>query len=98
MNLFETLIISLALAADAFAISICCGLSLSKNETKKCFAVGFSFGIFQAVMPMIGYLLGGTFSKLITSIDHFISFALLTFIGGKMIYESINIRMKLMIF
>ena len=88
MNIIEILLISLALASDAFAISICYGLSLNDNTLKKCLIVGFSFGIFQALMPMIGYFLGDTFNHLIRSIDHFVAFSLLLFIGGKMIYET----------
>ncbi len=89
MNIIETLLVSFALAADAVAISICYGLSLN-NNFKKSLIVGFSFGIFQAIMPILGYILGDTFNHLIRSIDHYVAFSLLVFIGSKMIYETKN--------
>lgn len=88
MSIWEILIIAVALAADAFAVSVCFGLSMSKVTVKKALIVGLYFGIFQAVMPLIGYFLAGLFADKIMAFDHWIVFALLCFIGGKMIFES----------
>lgn len=88
MNILEILLISVSLAADAFAVSICKGLSLKKINFKDALIVGLWFGIFQALMPTIGFFLGDSFEHIITSIDHFIAFILLLIIGGKMIAES----------
>lgn len=88
MNILEILLISVSLAADAFAVSICKGLSLKKINFKDALIVGLWFGVFQALMPTIGYFLGESFEHIITSIDHFIAFILLLIIGSKMIAES----------
>lgn len=88
MNILEILLISVSLAADAFAVSVCKGLSLKKIKVKDAVKIGIWFGIFQALMPTIGFFLGETFEHIITSIDHWIAFALLLFIGGKMVVES----------
>lgn len=88
MNLIELGIIAIGLSMDAFAISICKGLSLRKMEWDKSLVTGLYFGIFQALMPIIGYMLGIQFSHSIASIDHWIAFLLLSFIGVNMIKES----------
>ena len=75
---------------DAFAVSICKGLATKKLEIKHMCIVGIWFGGFQALMPIIGYYLGSTFSSYITKIDHWIAFALLAFIGINMIKESLE--------
>ena len=75
---------------DAFAVSICKGLSMKKIILKKAIIIALYFGFFQALMPVIGYFLGTTFSNLVTSIDHWIAFGLLTIIGGNMIKESFD--------
>lgn len=90
MKLFEILLISIGLAMDAFAVSICKGLSMKKMNWKKAIIIGLWFGIFQAGMPILGYFLGATFEQFITNIDHWIAFILLGIIGGKMIKESFN--------
>lgn len=90
MGIFEVIFISISLAMDAFAVSICKGLSMSKLDWKKAFIIAFYFGIFQALMPVVGYFLGATFSDLVTSIDHWIAFILLGIIGGNMIKESFD--------
>lgn len=91
MNFIETFLIGISLAADAFAVSICKGLSMKKYEVKKGLIIGLYFGAFQGLMPIIGYLLGTTFESLITSIDHWIAFVLLLTIGANMIRESLSI-------
>ena len=76
------------LAMDAFAVSICKGLGMRKVNGKQALVIGLFFGGFQALMPMIGWLLGRQFEQYIVSIDHWIAFVLLAFIGGKMIAEA----------
>lgn len=90
MGVLEILLISFGLAMDAFAVSICKGLSMKKMNWKKAIIVGLYFGGFQALMPVIGYLLGVTFQDLVTAIDHWIAFILLGFIGGNMIKEALS--------
>lgn len=90
MGIVEILLISVGLAMDSFAVSICKGLSMKKMSWKKAIIIGLWFGIFQAGMPVLGYFLGTTFEQLITSIDHWIAFILLGTIGGKMIKESFS--------
>lgn len=75
---------------DAFAVSICKGLSMRKVNKKQCLVIGLFFGGFQALMPFIGWVLGSQFEQYITSIDHWIAFILLGFIGGKMVVEAIR--------
>ena len=88
MGILEILLISIGLAMDAFAVSVCKGLAMKKMNWKKAMIIGLYFGIFQAVMPIIGYYLGERFENLVTSIDHWIILGLLVFIGGNMIKES----------
>lgn len=88
MTLFEIILIGIGLSMDAFAVSICKGLSMKKLKWKNAVIVGAYFGLFQAIMPLSGYLLGTTFSDLVISIDHWIAFVLLAVIGGKMLKEA----------
>lgn len=88
MGLIELFILAVGLSMDAFAVSICKGLSVKKVGVKECCIVGVWFGGFQALMPLIGYLLGSQFKDYITSIDHWIAFILLLIIGVNMIRES----------
>ena len=90
MSIFELLLIAVSMSMDAFAVSICKGLSVRKVEPKHCLAVGGWFGGFQGIMPVIGFVLTNLFAALITSISHWIAFGLLLFIGGNMIRESIE--------
>lgn len=90
MNYIEIILIAVSLAADAFAVAICKGLSMKKIDINKSIIVGLYFGIFQGLMPIIGYLLGTTFKDLITSIDHWVAFVLLCSIGLNMIRESFS--------
>lgn len=90
MGILEVILIGIGLAMDAFAVSICKGLSMNKLDWKKAIIIALYFGIFQALMPIIGYLLGATFQDLVTSIDHWIVFVLLSIIGGNMIKESFD--------
>ena len=88
MGLLELLILAVGLAMDAFAVSICKGLSIRRLKLGHCLLVGLWFGAFQALMPTLGYFLGSTFAQLVQAIDHWIAFVLLCFIGGSMIRES----------
>ncbi len=87
MNLFLILTYAISLSMDAFAISICKGISLGKPKLKDAFIVGAYFGFFQGIMPLIGYFLANSFSDYIEFIDHWVAFVLLCFIGGKMLWE-----------
>ena len=75
---------------DAFAVSICKGLSVPKLQAKHCLICGIYFGGFQALMPLLGWLLGIRFQSLITNIDHWIAFVLLAVIGANMMKESFS--------
>lgn len=90
MNFLELLILAIGLSMDALAVSIGKGLSLRKGDLKKAIIVRLYFGSFQAIMPLIGYLLGTQFESKITAIDHWIAFALLGFIGINIIREALS--------
>lgn len=90
MGLIELIVLSVGLGMDAFAVSICKGISMKKMNWKKACIIGLYFGGFQALMPVIGYLLGSTFAKAIASVDHWIAFILLAVIGGNMIKEAFS--------
>ena len=90
MEIIELLLIAIGLAMDAFAVSICKGLAMKRMNWKNAVIVGIYFGVFQALMPVIGYFLGTTFENLVTKIDHWIAFILLVLIGGKMIKEAFD--------
>ena len=87
MGFVELVLIAVSLAMDAFAVSLCKGLSMSRLKLKNAAVIALFFGGFQALMPLIGWLLGKQFESYITSFDHWIAFGLLVLIGGKMIYE-----------
>lgn len=89
MNFFELLIIAIGLSMDAFAVSIGKGLSVASIRPRHTLSVGLWFGGFQALMPLIGYLLGATFTSIVSSVDHWIAFVLLGIIGGNMIREAL---------
>lgn len=90
MGLLELFILAVGLSMDAFAVSICKGLALPKINLKSAGIVGLWFGAFQALMPLIGYLLGVNFREYIVSVDHWIAFILLALIGGNMIKEALS--------
>lgn len=90
MGTIELLFLSIGLAMDAFTVSICKGISMQKMDWKKACIIGLWFGGFQALMPLIGYFLGTTFENLIISVDHWIAFLLLGYIGGKMIKDAFS--------
>ena len=88
MSLLELLIIAIGLSMDAFAVSIGKGLSVTKIKLSHALKVGLWFGGFQALMPLIGYLLGSTFADIVSAYDHWVAFVLLALIGGNMIKEA----------
>lgn len=90
MSLLTLFITAVGLSMDAFAVSVCKGLAMKKLSVKKAVLIGLWFGGFQALMPAIGYLLGTRFEKYVTSIDHWIAFILLAFIGINMIKEALS--------
>ena len=88
MSLSELFILAVGLSMDAFAVSVCKGLSMQKMNWRHALVIGLYFGGFQAGMPLIGYLLGMGFQSRIEAVDHWIAFLLLGFIGINMIRES----------
>ena len=92
MGLLELALIGVGLSMDAFAVSICKGLSMRKVDKKYMLVLAAFFGGFQALMPTLGWLLGSQFQSYITAIDHWIAFILLALIGGKMILDVIKER------
>ncbi len=90
MSYLELFVIAVGLSMDAFAVSICKGLSVRRLRPRHNLICGLYFGGFQALMPVIGWLLGRQFESLIKSIDHWIAFALLVLIGANMIREAVK--------
>ncbi|MDR2903694.1 MAG: manganese efflux pump MntP family protein [Clostridiales bacterium] len=90
MGLFELIILAGALSMDAFAVAICAGLAMPKVTLKKAAVVGLYFGVFQAAMPLIGFFVATWFADSINAYAHWIAFALLAFLGGRMILESLE--------
>lgn len=88
MSVIELFLIGISLSMDAFAVSVCKGLSVGKIESKHMALAGIWFGGFQALMPLIGYMLGSAFEQYIVSIDHWVAFILLGVIGYNMVKES----------
>ena len=88
MGIWELFLIAVGLSMDAFAVSLCKGLSVEKVCPKHVVTAGIYFGGFQMMMPLIGYILGSQFRDLIANIDHWIAFLLLGFVGANMIKEA----------
>ena len=88
MGLFELVFIGIGLSMDAFAVAICKGLAMKKINIRQCLLIAVFFGGFQALMPMVGWLLGHQFQIYITKIDHWIAFGLLVFLGVKMLLDA----------
>ncbi len=89
-DLISIFLIAIGLSADCFAVSLSSGISTKNQSWIKVLRVALSFGIFQALMPLIGWLVGRTVIGFISGFDHWIAFALLGFVGGKMIFESFH--------
>ena len=90
MSIIEIALIGVGLAMDAFAVSICKGLAMRRMNYKKAIIIAAFFGVFQALMPALGYVLGTTFANKIAAIDHWIAFILLALIGANMIKEALS--------
>ena len=90
MSYWEIFVIGVGLSMDAFAVSVCKGLSVKKIKPKHCLIAGGYFGGFQALMPVIGFFLGTLFAKQIEAFDHWIACALLVLIGGNMLKEAFS--------
>ena len=90
MGFGELFLIGVGLSMDAFAVAVCKGLGMRKMRWGQGAVIGLFFGGFQALMPLAGWLLGRQFEQYITSIDHWIAFILLGFIGGKMIWDGFH--------
>ena len=88
MGFFELFLIGIGLSMDAFAVAICKGLGMERINKRDTLLLALFFGGFQALMPLMGYLLGSRFASYIERWDHWIAFVLLAFIGGNMIRES----------
>jgi putative Mn2+ efflux pump MntP len=88
MSFIELFLIALGLSMDAFAVSLCKGLRMQKVNYGHATVIALFFGGFQGLMPLIGWFLGTRFEQLITRYDHWVAFALLGFIGGKMLMEA----------
>jgi len=92
LDLLSIVFVAVGLAMDAFAVSVANGLAVSRLRVRFALKIALFFGVFQAVMPMVGWLLGLGLRDLIGSFDHWIAFGLLAFVGGKMIYESFKLE------
>lgn len=90
MDILELFLIAVGLSMDAFAVSVCKGLSVQRLKPRHYLLTGAWFGGFQALMPSIGFLLGSAFDHYINAFDHWIAFGLLAFIGGNMVKESLS--------
>lgn len=88
MHFVELIIIAVGVSMDAFAVSVCKGLSASRLRPKYMLSAAVWFGGFQALMPLLGYFIGISFADFVSDIDHWIAFVLLAIIGGKMIKEA----------
>ena len=88
MELYEIFLIAIGLGMDSFAVAICKGLAMKNMQMRKAIIIGLYFGIFQAVMPIIGYFLGVNFQNVIEKIDHWVAFILLGGIGVNMIKQA----------
>ena len=90
MGIWEIFLLAVGLSMDAFAVSVCKGLSVQRLKPRHGAICGAYFGGFQALMPLIGWLLGSQFEGIIKSVDHWIAFGLLVLIGANMVRESFS--------
>lgn len=90
MGFQEIFLIGIGLSMDAFAVALCKGLNMKKVNYVHTVIIALFFGGFQAIMPYLGWVLGKQFEDYIVSVDHWIAFGLLLYIGGKMIYEAFH--------
>lgn len=90
MGVAELFLIGVGLSMDAFAVAVCKGLAMPKMRWRQTAVIALFFGGFQALMPILGWALGRQFEMYITSVDHWIAFALLVMIGGKMVWDAFH--------
>lgn len=90
MSFITTLLIAISLAMDAFAVSLGAGTAGRSNSPRSVFRLSFHFGLFQAFMPVLGWLAGNTIDQYIQGFDHWVAFVLLAYVGGKMIREGLS--------
>ena len=90
MSVLDIFLLGIGLSMDAFAVAICKGLAMKKVNKKQMLLIALFFGGFQALMPLIGWLVGSTFAKKITAFDHWIAFILLAIIGSNMVVDAIK--------
>lgn len=90
MGIIELVLLAVGLSMDACAVAICKGLAIRKVTPKQMVTVGLWFGGFQGLMPLVGYLLASLFAEFIRTVDHWVAFALLGFIGFNMIREALS--------
>ena len=98
MSILQLIVLAVGLSMDAFAVSICKGLQIKSINYNKSIKIALYFGLFQGLMPLIGYLLGNIFKDVIINLDHWLAFGLLTFIGINLIKENntnLNINDKI---
>ncbi|MBZ4487872.1 manganese efflux pump MntP family protein [Microbacterium sp. cx-55] len=88
MSFFTLLVVSVGVSADAFAVSLSQGVRVTRHVYRDAFIVALTFGLFQALMPLLGFVLGAQFSTFIAPVDHWIAFGLLALIGGRMLWEA----------
>lgn len=88
MNITEIILLAIGLAMDCFAVAIACGMAMKKITFGPTLRIAFFFGLFQAVMPLIGWLVGNSFQSYIETFDHWFAFIILFLLGGKMIHEN----------
>lgn len=90
MSFWALFLIALGVSADAFAVALGKGLHMQRFNVRHAVVIAVAFGVFQAAMPLIGWLLGTTFAQYIAGVDHWVAFGLLALIGGKMLWEAVR--------
>lgn len=90
MRGWELVALAVALAMDAFAVAVATGVSLRRVSGRQTFRLAYHFGLFQALMPILGWAAGRTFARAIEAVDHWAAFGLLAFVGGHMLWEALR--------
>lgn len=90
ISVFDVFVLSVALAMDCFTVSIMSGVVLRRGVTAKVWRMAVLFGVFQALMPLLGWLATARLGHYVAAVDHWVAFALLSFVGGKMVWESLR--------
>ena len=90
MGLAELVLVAVGLSMDAFAVAVCKGLAMKRLDMRQAFVIAAFFGGFQAAMPVLGWALGSQFASVVEPVDHWVAFALLAFVGAKMLMEGVR--------